>query len=148
MPYLAQDPALVIRSVFGYSSISGYWGFSVIAILISDGALSAYRTFGKPLTLAVVLAASWGVHVWARKASLFLRCAFIAYLLLFVLNGFGPQYLVWLVPWSAALPWRKVRLHYAVLSVFVCVYYGIWSRGRWYIVNFMAEDPLPSGAKL
>ena len=45
MPYLAQDPALVIRSVFGYnSSGSGYWGLSAIAALLSKDALDAYRT--------------------------------------------------------------------------------------------------------
>ena len=144
MPYLAQDPALVIRSVFGYnSSGSGYWGLSAIAALVSKEALEAYRTFGKALALAAVFVASLGVHLWARRASLFLRCAFIAFLFLFVLNGFGPQYLVWLVPWSAALPWKKVRWHYALSSVFLCTFYGVWSRGKWYIANLMEQGTRP-----
>jgi hypothetical protein len=144
MPYLAQDPALVIRSVFGYnSSGSGYWGLSAIAALLSKDALDAYRTFGKALALAAVLVASLGVHLRARRTSLFLQCAFIAYLFLFVLNGFGPQYLVWLVPWSAALSWRKVRWHYALSSVFLCAFYGAWSRGKWYIANLMEQGTRP-----
>ncbi len=146
MPYLAQDPALVIRSVFGYnSSGSGYWGLPAVASLISNDALKAYMTFGKPLAFAAVLVASWGVHVWVRRASLFAQCAFIGFLFLFMLSAFGPQYLVWLVPWSAALPWRKVRWHYALSSVFLCAFYGAWSRGSWYIVNFMeTAAPRPS----
>ena len=143
MPYLAQDPRQVIRSVFGYNSVSGFWGFSAMAALISDDSLKAYRTFGKPLALAAVLVASFGIQVWAGRASIFMRCAFIAFLFLFVLSGFGVQYLVWLVPWTAAFPWKKVRWHYALSSVFLCAYYGVWSRGRWYIANTLEATPHP-----
>ncbi len=141
MPYLAEDPALVFRSVFGYNSISGFWGLSALAAFFSQG--NVYRGIGKPLALATVLLASWGVHVWARQAELFSRCAFIAFLFVFVLSGFGVQYLVWLVPWSAALPWRKVRWHYGISSVFLCAYYGIWSHGRWYIANLLEGGLAP-----
>jgi hypothetical protein len=143
MPYFARDPALVFRSVFGYSGVSNYWGLSAIASLISGDALKAYRAFGKPLALAAALVASWGIHLWAGRASLFLRCAFIAFLFLFVLSGFGTQYLVWLAPWSAVFPWRKVRWHYALSSVFLCAYYGLWSRGKWYLANTLEVTPHP-----
>jgi len=142
MPYLAQEPALVIRNVFGYNPVAGLWGFPLIARLVSAEALAGYLIIGKYLALGAVLLASIWIYIRAPRCPLFLRCGFVAFLFLFLASGFGTQYLVWLVPWSAALPWRSVRCNYALMGADVFLYYGAYSRWGWYMANTMGYPPL------
>ena len=37
MPYLAQEPVLILRSMLGYSGATGLWGFSLISTLLGAG---------------------------------------------------------------------------------------------------------------
>ncbi|HEY2017748.1 MAG TPA: glycosyltransferase 87 family protein [Bryobacteraceae bacterium] len=145
MPYLAQDPILLIRSMFGYSPVMGSWGLPEIAYLLPGNMLSAYRTIGRPLALLLVLAASLWIHRRAPHTSLFVRCGSLAFLFLFVASGFGPQYLAWLVPWWVVLPWKSARWHYVSASAFLCLFYTVWSRGGWYIANMIENRPMPPG---
>src|SRR5258705_2953233 len=34
MPYILQDPAVILNSVFGYSSIYGQWGWSLLVKIV------------------------------------------------------------------------------------------------------------------
>src|SRR5581483_3527835 len=75
------------------------------------------------------------------RISLFHGCGLIAFLLMFTLSGWGIQYLAWIVPWTAALPWKTIRFHYALLGLFVVVFYGFWSGWHFWIANML--DPVP-----
>ncbi len=147
-PYLVQDPALVIRGVFGYNPVSGSWGLPEIAYLLPGETLDRYRLIGRPLALSVVLLASFWLHFRARSATLFASCGLIAFLFVFVISGFGPQYLSWIVPWWVVLPWRKVGWFYIAASLYLIVLYTAWTRGGWYLANMMDHSPLPTGTLL
>ena len=141
MPYLAHDPSLIARCVFGYNPGAGLWGFPMFALLISEDALARYVVVGKYLGPAAVLLSSIWISVRAPRYPLFLRCGLVAFLFLFLASGFGMQYLVWLVPWMAALSCRNARWHYALVSCDVVLFYGAFSRWRWHIANVFDYSP-------
>ena len=144
-PYLMQDPMLVIHSVFGYRPVSGSWGLSQIACLISGESLTMYRIIGKPAAVCTVFLVSTWIHIRAPRTSLFLRCGFLSFLFLFVISGFGPQYLSWIVPWWVVLPWKSVRWHYIASAAYVVGFYAVWSRGGWYIANMLEHASVRAG---
>jgi hypothetical protein len=141
MPYLAQEPMLVIRNVMGYTPGAGLWGFPLLALMISEEAHAGYLAIARfAVPGAVLLAALW-VHFRAPDCPLFLRCGFGVFLLLFLAPGFGLQYLVWLVPWSAALPWKSARWHHAIVGADLMLFYGAFSRWRWDLANTFDYAP-------
>jgi hypothetical protein len=141
MPYLAEEPMLVIRNVLGYTPGAGLWGFPLLALLISEQAHAGYLAIARYAAPGAVLLASLWIHFRAPDCPLFLRCGCAAFLLLFLAPGFGLQYLVWLVPWSAALPWRSVRWHHAIVGANLLLFYGAFSRWRWDLANTFDYAP-------
>jgi len=141
MPFLAHDPALVMRSVFGYNPVSGSWGLPAITLLVSSEALAGYLVIGKYLALGTVFLAPIWIQTRAPRCPLFLQCGFVAFLFLFLASGFGTQYLAWLVPWSAALPWRKFRWNYTLMGAYVFLYYGAFSRWGWSMAHTAYAPP-------
>ena len=141
MPYLARDPMLVMGSLFGYNPGTGLWGLPLLALLVSEEALTRYLLIGKYVAIGATLLASVWVYLRAPGCSLFRRCGMIAFLFLFLAPGFGMQYLAWLVPWSAGVSWRGVRWYYALVSFDVVFFYGAFSRWQWRIVNVFDYTP-------
>ncbi|MBZ5676113.1 MAG: hypothetical protein LAP61_17870 [Acidobacteriia bacterium] len=89
MPYLAQEPLLILRSMLGYSSATGLWGFSLLSNHVYDAAKW------------IALLAAACVPLMLKKR-LFEQCGLIAFLFLFLSPGFGLQYLAWTVPWTVS----------------------------------------------
>jgi len=137
LPYLAQDPALIIHRVFGYSGTLGPWGLSwLIYVLVPEAPLTAYATVGKWLALCIVMVVSLSMNWNGSRPALFRQCGRVAFLFLFWAPGFGVQYLAWLVPWGAALTGRAIRFYYIASGVFLFCFYSLWSRGfPWFLAN-------------
>lgn len=144
MPFLIQDPATVIHSVFSYSSRQGLWGFTGAAEFLFGTDLAPYWRFAKLATLVLCLAASWAVSRPGLQTSLFYRCGLVGFLLLFTLSGWGIQYLAWIVPWTAALPWKTIRYHYALAGLLAIGTYGFWSDWHFWIANTVDPPPVPA----
>ena len=89
LPYMAQEPLLILRSMLGYSGATGLWGFSLITSHADDSAIK---------WIAILAASSLPLMV---KRRLFEQCGLIAFLFLFLSPAFGLQYLAWTVPWTA-----------------------------------------------
>lgn len=143
LPYIVQDPALIVHRVLGYSSLSGKWGLSLMSsILLPERAYDAYLTAGKGIMLASILCASFWMNRGRRKPALFLQCGFIAFLSIFSTPGFGVQYLAWLVPWAADSRDKRSIYYYVTSSAFLFLYYTQLSRGLpWFLAN--SFDPAP-----
>lgn len=119
LPYVLQDPVVIARTVFGYGSIYGHWGWTYfLARLLPDtlqyahaphdviGPHAVYATVGKCVLLGLVIGFSFWMNRRRRKVPLFIQCGLLITLFLTLTPGFGSQYLVWLMPWVAALaPW-------------------------------------------
>ncbi|MGA2769445.1 MAG: glycosyltransferase 87 family protein [Bryobacteraceae bacterium] len=156
LPYIAQDPvliihrlfgydpALVIHRLFGYAPVTATWGLSQIgSVFLPKGGYEVYLAAGKAILLLIVLGASFWMNWGKRKPALFLQCGFIAFLFIFWTPGFGVQYLAWLVPWSAGLDGRRLQWYYALSAAFLFMKYTWWSRGfPWFLANSFDPGPL------
>jgi 4-amino-4-deoxy-L-arabinose transferase-like glycosyltransferase len=130
LPYVLQDPLLVARTVFGYESIYGHWGWTYfLARLLPDtlayahpphdviGPHAVYATVGKCVLLALIVASSFWMNRRGRKVPLFIQCGLLIALFLTLTPGFGSQYLVWLMPWIAVLAvWTMLAYQLAAAS--------------------------------
>jgi len=134
LPYIAQDPQAVKSVVFGYSSIYGHWGLTLLALLVSEPPMYSHGWYdvqgGHAIFAAVLKYATLGLicalAVWLnrreKRSSFFVQCGLVAAIFLFLTPGFGQQYLAWIVPFVAALRLRTIILFY--LSSGLLVLFG------------------------
>jgi hypothetical protein len=140
LPYLLSDPALIARSVFGYASIYGYWGWTQLAAMWFPeslrfarpphdvvGAHALAAAVGKWLMLALVVAAALWQNRRARvRPPLTLQLGLAAALFLFLTPGFGSQYLSWLAPWVIFLGLRASLAYYIAGGLYLSVSYSCY----------------------
>jgi len=164
LPYILQDPYLVITSVFGYASVYGGWGWSLLAYLfipepptylIHYGAMK-YGVQGTHAIVAQVLkvitiSIAVVLPLWRRNEPLVLKCAFITAIVLFFAPGFGYQYLVWLVPFAPLFGWPLMLAYYCATgfylsTVYICyaerfcptpIYVPLMSLACWLVILMM-----------
>jgi hypothetical protein len=116
MPYLAQEPTLILRTMLGYSGATGLWGFSLISRPV-------YDSVAKWIAL---LAASCLPPLMKRR--LFDQCGLIAFLFLFLSPGFGLQYLAWTVPWTVLLERRTMFAFHGIAGAAALAIYAAASQ--------------------
>jgi hypothetical protein len=125
LPHILTNPRLIISSVFGYRSISGWWGLSL---------LPSYVHIGVPLTFAAIAVAA--VYLRKRNASLSYMTGSSIILFLVLTPGFGVQYLAWVLPFCFLFGNHVVLGVYATSSAFVAVTYTFYSGGiPWYFAD-------------
>jgi hypothetical protein len=116
LPYLAQEPALIFRSMFGYGSVTGIWGFSLVSNFFGAG-----RVYNPAAKWIALMAASCLPLLMRRR--LFAQCGLIASSFLFLSPGFGLQYLAWAVPWTPILRRRSIIAYHAIAGAFILTVY-------------------------
>lgn len=121
LPYMAQEPLLILRSMLGYGSVTGVWGFSLISGLLGAG--HSYNPLAK---WAALLAASCLPLVVRWR--LFAQCGLIAFSFLFLSPGFGLQYLAWTIPWTILLGRRSMIVYNLVAAAFALSVYAAASQ--------------------
>lgn len=138
LPYILYDPLTIARSVFGYGSIYGHWGWTYLAAKLFPASLQFARpphdvvgahavaaALGKWLLLALIFAAALLFNRRRdNKPPLMLQLGFVAALFLFLTPGFGSQYLSWLVPFVIFLGLRASLLYFVAGGLFLSVSYS------------------------
>jgi hypothetical protein len=117
LPYIVRDPALILRTMLGYGSATGLWGFSLISVVLDAGRLY------NPAAKWIALLASACVPLMFKRR-LFAQCGLIALTFLFLSPGFGLQYLTWAVPWTVLLSRRSMIAYHAVAGIFALTVYA------------------------
>jgi hypothetical protein len=131
MPWILEVPREIIRNVFGYGSMYGWWGISGILHALrgqlpwldaSFSAAGSYVVAGAAAILGVVL---------ARRSTLplFCQCGLVMFVFVFFTPGFGVQYLSWLTPWLLVLPTLFGVLHAGAAGSFLALLYVDWQGG-------------------
>ncbi|HEX8457828.1 MAG TPA: hypothetical protein VF656_11065 [Pyrinomonadaceae bacterium] len=157
LPYIAEDPFVIWKTVFGYKSQYGRWGWTQLTVKLFPGAplplnsnhqltgLHAQAaTAGRYLMLASITAASVWMN-WRRREErppIFLQCGFVAFLFLFLTPGFGTQYLAWLAPWMFVRGAPGTRLYYWASACYITLFYLTLSRaaqGALGLSQFLSE---------
>lgn len=131
LPYIAEDP-LIVRNAVAYGPIYGNWGIPQLLAIFTT-VQYAHQPF-EPLGIHGVIAAAlkyatWigicAVSLWAnsQRRSLYETCGMIIPLVLFMAPGFGPQYLVWLVPFVLLLGPRSALSYYSIAGAYLAFKY-------------------------
>ena len=141
LPYIVQEPALILHRVMGYESYFGQWGitrllnFTKVAA-IAEAPILFYARFGRYVVLLILIAAALWMNYSLRKAPLFLQYGMTAFTFLSFTHGFGIQYLAWLVPWVVVLGAPASLAYYVSSGVFLFGVYTFWSGGfPWYFAD-------------
>jgi hypothetical protein len=145
LPYLLQDPVVITKSVFGYSSIYGQWGWSLLARVFYPepprflqppyyviGIHAYFALVAKWLMLGLIIAISFRMNRGDNKPPLFHQVGLIMAIFLTVTPGFGSQYLVWLVPFVLGLGLRITIIYYAITGLFLLMNYSCFENGFFY----------------
>jgi hypothetical protein len=139
LPFLLQEPKIILHDVLGYSSIYGNWGwtslmsrwyptppqfarepFEVISIH------GVFATTAKWLMLLIIAVSSVLMNRRRPKPSLFLQCGLIISVFLVFTPGFGSQYMMWLLPWIVILGLWPTIIYYAAGSIYILVTYACY----------------------
>lgn len=131
LPYIAQDP-LIVKNALAYGPIYGNWGVPQLLAIFTT-VQYAHQPF-EPLGVHGIVAAAlkyatWigicVVSLWANshRRALYETCGMIIPLVLFLAPGFGPQYLVWLVPFVLLLGLRAAITYYIIAGLYLAFKY-------------------------
>jgi len=140
MPYLLQEPRIIIKDVFGYNSIYGNWGWTSLMVWLYPeapqfarfpfevtGIHSVFAAIGKWTMLAIIVVTSVLMNRQKPKPPLFLQCSFIMTIFLALTPGFGSQYVMWLMPWVVILGLWPTIVYYAAGSLYTLMMYTCWA---------------------
>jgi hypothetical protein len=138
-PFVFQDPGAIVGKVFGYRSIYGNWGLSYLLIQQSHQLVWLNWVFqgcGAYLLLVTIGFVSFWMNRGGPKPPLVAQTGIIFFLFLAACNGFGVQYLAWLVPWAAWLGPMPALMYFATSGVFLFLVYNYWAQGiPWYLAD-------------
>lgn len=138
LPYLLLDPLAIARSLFGYGSIYGNWGWSNLLIRLTHrpprydpasplnplGAHAVIATSMKWTMLAIIfVAAVWMNRRGRAKTPLVVQCGVVVSLFLLLTPGFGMQYLSWLLPFVAAFGFAPSLVYNLAAGSYVIYFY-------------------------
>ena len=138
-PYLFRDPRAISHQVLGYQSIYGHWGLSWVVCHLTffrDSWHDAFQHYGSYVTLSMIAAAAWAVNRRELKPTVYAQAGAALFFFLATANGFGVQYLAWLVPWTVGLGMIPVTFFAAASGAFLFLVYNWWSGGfPWYLAD-------------
>jgi Gpi18-like mannosyltransferase len=152
LPYLFQDPVIITRNVFRYRSSLGVWGFNHLAHAldvmkhraVGDPGNYIYK-FSKVEQIAIfVLVTGLMMLLSRRRISLYTRCAVSFFVLVWLIPGFGVQYLDWLAPFALSFGEAWAIAVYCSSGLFMFLVYNYWSLSfPWYYANSMIVGMWP-----
>jgi hypothetical protein len=138
-PYFFRDPGAIFRQVIGYQSIYGHWGLTWIAYHVPffrDEWHDSFQNDGAYVVVAIIVAAAFLLNRLTRRPSLYAQTGATLFFFLAAANGFGVQYLAWLVPWTVGLGVIPVTFFTLASSAFLVLVYNYWSGGPpWFLAD-------------
>ena len=129
-PYLIQDSGVIVHNVFGYRSDEGFWVISRLLRTLEYvthhiGYLAVFDSINLIVTALVIT--GFVLLLSRRHVSLYGLCAISMFLFLWLIPGFGVQYLTWLVPFALFFGEAWTIAIYASSGLFLFLVYNYWS---------------------
>ena len=138
-PYLFRDPAAIYHQVLGYPSIYGHWGLTWLVYhlpFFRDSWHEAFQHYGAWAAFAVIVVAAWLVNRRTARPAVYSQVGAALFFFLAVANGFGVQYLVWLVPWIVGVGIVPAAFFTLASGAFLLAVYNFWSGVLpWYLAD-------------
>ena len=149
-PFVFEEPGLIIQGVFGYRSTAGVWGITWLLNLAVNHSQVwqqprlIVQNFGGYVVIAVIAVWSYRMNRAATRPDLYSQVGAVLCFFLAAANGFGVQYLAWLVPWTAGMGLVPAAMFAAAGSTYLFLIYDYRAGGLpWYLsdFNFPREYP-------
>jgi hypothetical protein len=141
-PFVFEEPGLIMQGVFGYRSTAGVWGITWLLNLAINYSQAwqqlrlLFQNFGGYAAIAVIAVLSYWMNR-ATKPDLFSQVGAMLCFFLVAANGFGVQYLAWLVPWTAGIGVVPAAMFAAAGGTYLFMTYDYWAGGLpWYMSDF------------
>jgi tetratricopeptide (TPR) repeat protein len=138
-PYLFRNPIAIYHQVIGYQSIYGHWGLSWLVSHLAffrDSWHVAFQHYGAYVVLAAIATAAYAVNRLPNRPTIYAQAGAALFFFLAAANGFGVQYLAWLVPWTVGLGIIPVTFFTVASGAFLLAVYNYWSGGfPWYLAD-------------
>src|SRR6185312_10371627 len=139
-PYLFRNPTDIYRQVVHYSSIYGHWGLTWLAAwhmpFFRDSWHDAFQQWGAYGILAIITAAAWLVNRRADRPPVYTQIGAALFFFLVAANGFGVQYLAWLVPWTVGVSLIPSAFFALASGAFLLAVYNFWAGGfPWFLAD-------------
>lgn len=138
-PYLFRDPVAIYHQVIGYQSLYGHWGLPWLAYhatFFRDGWHDAFQRYGAYVVLGVIALAAWVINRRPEKPALYAQTGAALFFFLAAANGFGVQYLAWLVPWTVGVGIIPVAFFTIASGAFLFAVYNFWCGGLpWFLAD-------------
>ncbi|MFB3920865.1 MAG: hypothetical protein ACE145_04040 [Terriglobia bacterium] len=128
IPYIFQEPRLILTRLGEYKSQFGTWGIGRLCSAFGHGdslnlECEAYRLYGGYSVLLLITVLTIWKSKRRSKAPLFEHCGLAAFIFLALTPGFGVQYLAWSIPFAALLTGWPAALYHIVTGGFLAAYY-------------------------
>lgn len=140
-PLIIECPRLICQHVFAYTPQSGGWGFSRFASAWMTGnSFPQFAPVAKVVLLATLMSASAWMNFHRKpRPPIELQLCLLSFVFLALTPGFGVQYLIWLVPWTALLSFRQALAFHMSSGMFLFAYYQRAAQGfPWHLANSAA----------
>jgi len=141
LPYVIQNPSLILHRLSQYNSQPMLWGWSFVTAAFADSPryhwiYDGFMNYGKGVLLLMLVMLPIMMNWRGIRWSLLAQCGLLAFFFLFFIPGFAVQYLAWLAPWAVVLGTFPFAFHNLTAGAFLAVVYTHWCRGfPWYYAN-------------
>jgi len=144
MPWLIHNPWGMLRGTLGYAGSASHWGLGLVLRhlpFIGPDLGKGFNASGRYILLLTLTLVGWKLNRNGPRIALFCQFGISFFLILLLMPGFGIQYLLWLTPWLAILPWRAAAIHLAASAAFCTVTYTYLCGGLpWYYACGFISD--------
>ena len=103
LPFIAQEPVLIIKEVLGYGSFAGRWGWTrALADFVGP---SKFFWLTARIGAYILIAYIWylSIKMWRNRVPLLLQLGLIGFMLLAFTPAWGTNYMSWLDPFAPIL---------------------------------------------
>jgi tetratricopeptide (TPR) repeat protein len=139
-PYLFRNPADIYRQVVRYSSIYGHWGLTWLTAwhmpFFRESWHDAFQQWGAYGSLAIIAVAAYLVNRRPDRPPVYTQIGAAFFFFLAAANGFGVQYLAWLVPWTVGVSLIPNAFFALASGAFLAAVYNFWAGGfPWFLAD-------------
>jgi hypothetical protein len=128
LPYIVEEPTLILSTIFGYSGAAGLWGLYLFAELgkLAGFArpLEVYAPVSKWIAVGSALLLPVVIRLTGRRPPLFAVCGLVAFVFVLLTPGFAVQYLAWTVPWIVVLGFGDALVYSVAAGAFLVAVYA------------------------
>ena len=142
LPYLVQDPVLIITKILSYRSVDLLWGLRIVGKLTHPAVDSFFDHYGSMALFALIGLLTW--RLARQHASLHVSVGLICIFFLVATPGFGYQYLLWLTPALIILSAAEIAAIQTAGTVFLGYTYLYYADSHW-LANVLVK-PRPAAS--